>query len=66
MVAVVYMRIFLQESVPDPEEADPSAQPMLKGESDHIDRDNTKPVKQGQIFKRMPSIRDLVSLMRTR
>ncbi|OWM80449.1 hypothetical protein CDL15_Pgr019729 [Punica granatum] len=66
MVAVVYMRIFLPESIPDPEANNASVQPLLKGnQNDDIDGDNTEPVKQAHVFKRIPSVKDAISLMRT-
>ncbi|KAK4785346.1 hypothetical protein SAY86_002035 [Trapa natans] len=68
MAAVVYMRIFLQESLGEADDDDDaSTQPMLKEANDDMEgeEDAEQPVKQPQIFKRMPSIRDLLSLMRS-
>ncbi|KAL4616327.1 hypothetical protein ACB092_07G191300 [Castanea dentata] len=58
ILAAVYMRIFLKESLPN---GDDIRQPILKGEQDVIrsDRDleNTR-----QVFKRIPSVGDLIFL----
>ncbi|KAK9987660.1 hypothetical protein SO802_027899 [Lithocarpus litseifolius] len=58
ILAVVYMRIFLKESLPN---GDDIRQPILKGEQDVIrsdsDLENTR-----QVFKRIPSVGDLIFL----
>lgn len=67
MVAVVYMRIFLPESMPG-REIDESAQPILKKESDSTsggDEDQSDPLGKVQVFKRIPSVGDLISLLRS-
>ena len=56
ILAAVYMRIFLTESLPN---GDDIRQPILKGEQDVIrsdsDLENTR-----QIFRRIPSVGDLI------
>ncbi|KAK4562129.1 hypothetical protein RGQ29_004835 [Quercus rubra] len=58
ILATVYMRIFLKESLPN---GDDIRQPILKGEQDVIrsdsDLENTR-----QVFKRIPSVGDLIFL----
>ncbi|KAM3695709.1 hypothetical protein ACB098_07G154000 [Castanea mollissima] len=58
ILAAVYMRIFLKESLPN---GDDIRQPILKGEQDVIrsdsDLENTR-----QVFKRIPSVGDLIFL----
>ena len=56
ILAAVYMRIFLTESLPN---GDDIRQPILKGEQDVIrsdsDLENTR-----KIFRRIPSVGDLI------
>lgn len=62
MVAVVYMRIFLKESIPL---ADESAQPILKGSETDVDQNDSNSVEKTRVFKKIPSIGDLISLLRS-
>ncbi|XP_030523229.1 tetracycline resistance protein, class D-like isoform X1 [Rhodamnia argentea] len=61
MVAVVYMRIFLKDSMPV---ADESARLILKGSETDIDQNDGDSVKKIHVFKKIPSIGDLISLLR--
>lgn len=62
ILATVYMRIFLKESLPN---GDDIRQPILKEEQDVIrsdsDLENTR-----QVFKRIPSVGDLIFLTKNR
>lgn len=58
IVAAVYMRIFLKESLPN---GDDIRQPILKGEQDVIRSDSDLENKR-QVFKRIPSVGDLIFL----
>ncbi|KAF5449029.1 hypothetical protein F2P56_029517 [Juglans regia] len=57
MIAAVYMRVFLKESIPN---GDGLRQPMLNG-TPHGDLEKTTT----QAFKRIPSIGDLICLMKS-
>ncbi|KAG6671010.1 hypothetical protein I3843_05G077800 [Carya illinoinensis] len=56
MIAAVYLRVFLKESIPN---GDGLRQPMLNG-TPHADLEKTTT----QAFKRIPSIGDLICLMK--
>lgn len=56
MLAVAYMRIFLQESMP-PDHVDDLTEPILK--------ETTNEPKKVQVFKKIPSARDLIFLVKS-
>ncbi|XP_030450358.2 uncharacterized protein LOC115672632 isoform X1 [Syzygium oleosum] len=62
MVAVVYMRIFLKDSIPV---ADESTRPILKGSETDNDQNDSDSMKKIHIFKKIPSIGDLICLLRS-
>lgn len=63
MLAAVYMRIFLQESLPNGENL---AQPILKsGQDDHSQDGGDLPMKP-MVSKKIPSIQAITSLLRSR
>ncbi|KAJ6386121.1 hypothetical protein OIU77_029146 [Salix suchowensis] len=62
MLAAVYMRIFLQESLPNSENL---AQPILKsGQDDHSQDGGDLPMKP-MVSKKIPSIQAITSLLRS-
>lgn len=63
MLAAVYMRIFLEESVPD--DADGLTRPILKEGQDAIQNDGNDPSNVVS-FKKIPSVGDLICLLRSR
>uniref|UniRef100_A0A2N9HB19 Major facilitator superfamily (MFS) profile domain-containing protein n=1 Tax=Fagus sylvatica TaxID=28930 RepID=A0A2N9HB19_FAGSY len=64
ILATVYMRIFLKESIPN---GDGIKQPLLKGAPDVIKNDNDDGLgKTARVFKRIPSVGNLISMMRNR
>lgn len=64
MVAVVYMRIFLEDSLPETEEI---SRPMLNGmDAQDVDDDGGSSAKKVQAFKKIPSLGDIFSLMSSR
>ncbi|WRX15735.1 Major facilitator superfamily - like 10 [Theobroma cacao] len=62
MLAVVYMRIFLEESIPD--QVDGMTQPILKEGEDLIQKDGNAPRKM-PVFKKIPSVGDIISLLKS-
>ncbi|KAG2703091.1 hypothetical protein I3760_06G121500 [Carya illinoinensis] len=62
ILAAVYMRVFLEESLPN---GHGLRQPILKGEPDDIKYDDDRVQNTSQAFKRIPSIGDLICLMRS-
>jgi hypothetical protein len=64
ILATVYMRIFLKESIPN---GDGIKQPLLKGAPDVIKNDDDDGLgKTARVFKRIPSVGNLISMMRNR
>lgn len=63
MLAVAYMRIFLEESMPD--DGDGLARPILKEGPDFIQNNGDEP-SNIRVFKKIPSVRDLVCFLRSR
>ena len=61
MVALVYMRIFLKDSVP----GGALRQPLLKEVEEPCDEDDSSPRATGT-FKKLPSLGDLICLLRCR
>ncbi|OMO65739.1 Tetracycline resistance protein, TetA/multidrug resistance protein MdtG [Corchorus capsularis] len=65
MVAVVYMRIFLKESIPDDQvESSTLTQPILKEGEDTIPKIGNAPIKK-PIFKKIPSLGDIICLFKS-
>jgi hypothetical protein len=63
MLAAVYMRIFLEESLPQSENL---TQPILKsGQDDHCQDDGDLPRKP-MVSKKIPSIQAIISLLKSR
>ncbi|XVE48809.1 hypothetical protein DITRI_Ditri01bG0032200 [Diplodiscus trichospermus] len=62
MLAVVYMRIFLEESLPN--QVDGMTQPMLKEGEDVIQKDGDAPRKMPE-SKKIPSLRDIICLLKS-
>jgi hypothetical protein len=63
MLAAVYMRIFLEESLPHSENL---TLPILKsGQDDHRQDDGDLPRKP-MVSKKIPSIQDIISLLKSR
>ncbi|XVE93910.1 hypothetical protein REPUB_Repub01dG0235100 [Reevesia pubescens] len=62
MLALVYMRIFLKESIPD--RVDGLTQPILKEEEDVIQKDVNAPRKT-PVYKNIPSLWDIISLLKS-
>nr|XP_023888748.1 uncharacterized protein LOC112000810 [Quercus suber]POE65838.1 hippocampus abundant transcript 1 protein [Quercus suber] len=58
ILAAVYMRIFLKESLPN---GDDIRQPILKGEQ-HVIRSDSDLENTRKVFKRIPSVGDLIFL----
>ncbi|GLT53810.1 hypothetical protein SLA2020_270550 [Shorea laevis] len=58
ILAAVYVRVFLEESIPN---GDGIRQPILRGDPDVI-KDDVELEKTTQVFKRIPSLGDLISL----
>lgn len=67
MLAVIYMRIFLKESLPSDHGDSNLSQPILKGSEpvEGIKDDGYSP-KTKLAFKKIPSPWDLISLLRSR
>ena len=63
MLAVVYMRIFLKESIPD--QVDGMTQPILKEGEDAIQKDVNAPRKM-PVSKKIPSLKDIICLLKSR
>ncbi|GMI74446.1 hypothetical protein like AT5G42210 [Hibiscus trionum] len=63
MLALVYMRIFLEESIPDRD--DGMTQPILKESEDAIQRDGNVVPRKMPAFKRIPSLGDIICLLRS-
>lgn len=63
MLATIYMRVFLKESLPARDGT--LRQPILKGGSDAIEEDGYSP-ETIEAFKKVPSARDLICLLRSR
>ncbi|KAK8263389.1 hypothetical protein V6Z12_D12G039500 [Gossypium hirsutum] len=61
-LALVYMRIFLEESRPD--QVDSMIQPMLKEGEDIIQKDGNAPGKM-PVFKKIPSLGDVICLLKS-
>ncbi|KAH7523462.1 hypothetical protein FEM48_Zijuj06G0013800 [Ziziphus jujuba var. spinosa] len=61
LVAAVYMRVFLPDSIID---ANLSA-PIMTKEKLHVAESDKKPTRKMQIFKTMPSFDDMVALLKT-
>ncbi|KAA3462811.1 hippocampus abundant transcript-like protein 1 isoform X2 [Gossypium australe] len=61
-LALVYMRIFLEESRPD--QVDSMVQPMLKEGEDIIQKDGNAPGKM-PVFKKIPSLGDVICLLKS-
>ncbi|GLT42970.1 hypothetical protein SLA2020_169470 [Shorea laevis] len=62
MLAVAYMRIFLEESMPN--DADGLTQPILKEGPDVIQNNGDEPSKI-LVFKKIPSVKDLICFLRS-
>ncbi|XP_022763003.1 hippocampus abundant transcript-like protein 1 isoform X3 [Durio zibethinus] len=62
MLAVVYMRIFLEESIPD--QVDGMTQPILKEGEDVIQKDVNAP-ERTTVFKKIPSLGDIICLLKS-
>ncbi|CAL9022856.1 unnamed protein product [Prunus brigantina] len=62
MLATIYMRVFLKESLPARDGT--LRQPILKGGSDAIEEDGYSP-ETIEAFKKVPSARDLICLLRS-
>ncbi|XP_039045112.1 hippocampus abundant transcript 1 protein-like isoform X2 [Hibiscus syriacus] len=63
MLAVVYMRTFLEESIPVRDES--MTQPILKESEDAIQKDGNVVPRKMPVFKRIPSLGDIISLLRS-
>ncbi|KAK8530035.1 hypothetical protein V6N13_102916 [Hibiscus sabdariffa] len=63
MLALVYMRIFLEESIPDRD--DSMTQPILKESEDATQKDGNVIPRKVPAFKRIPSLRDIICLLRS-
>lgn len=61
MTAAVYMRVFLEESLPD---EDSLRQPILKGGPD-IEKNGEAP-KRTRVSRTFPTMKDLISLLKSR
>lgn len=64
MIAVVYMRVFLKESLPHGENG--STQPILKGEPEDNQTDKDDSPRKIWEIKNIPSVRDVTSLLKSR
>ncbi|XP_020425648.1 hippocampus abundant transcript-like protein 1 isoform X2 [Prunus persica] len=62
MLATIYMRVFLKESLPGRDGT--LRQPILKGGSDAIEEDGYSP-ETIEVFKKVPSAGDLICLLRS-
>ncbi|XP_021286980.1 hippocampus abundant transcript-like protein 1 isoform X1 [Herrania umbratica] len=62
MLAVVYMRMFLEESIPD--QVDGISQPILQEGEDVIQKDGNAPRKM-PVFRKIPSVGDIISLLKS-
>ncbi|XVF00835.1 hypothetical protein REPUB_Repub04eG0036400 [Reevesia pubescens] len=62
MLAVVYMRIFLEESIPN--QVDGLTQPILKEREDVIQKDVNAPKKRPE-SKKIPSLGDIICLLKS-
>ncbi|XP_044509542.1 hippocampus abundant transcript-like protein 1 isoform X2 [Mangifera indica] len=63
MIAVVYMRVFLKESLPHGENG--STQPILKGEPEDNQTDKDDSPRKIWEIKNIPSVRDVTSLLKS-
>ncbi|XVF45585.1 hypothetical protein PTKIN_Ptkin02bG0217900 [Pterospermum kingtungense] len=62
ILAVVYMRVFLEESIPNKVEG--MTQPILKEEEDVTQQDSNAPRKM-PVYKKIPSMGDIISLIKS-
>ncbi|XVE67205.1 hypothetical protein DITRI_Ditri08aG0141400 [Diplodiscus trichospermus] len=62
MLAVVYMRIFLEESIPG--QVDGMTQPILKEEEDDIQKDVNE-LRKMPVSKKIPSLGDIICLLKS-
>ncbi|GKV23965.1 hypothetical protein SLEP1_g33632 [Rubroshorea leprosula] len=62
MLAVVYMRIFLEESMPN--DADGLTRPILKEGPDVIQNNSDEPSKI-VVFRKIPSVKDFICFLRS-
>ncbi|KAK5837745.1 hypothetical protein PVK06_006472 [Gossypium arboreum] len=63
MLAVVYMRIFLEESIPD--RNDGMTQPILKETEGVIQKDGDVDTRKMPVFKTIPSLKDIIRLIKS-
>ncbi|KAG8497807.1 hypothetical protein CXB51_007371 [Gossypium anomalum] len=63
MLAVVYMRIFLEESIPD--RNDGMTQPILKETEGVIQKDGNVDTRKMPVFKTIPSLKDIIRLIKS-
>ena len=62
MLAAVYMRVFLEESLPNGENL---TQPILKsGQDDHCQDGDLS--RKAPVLKKIPSIQDIIGLLKSR
>ncbi|KAK8626706.1 hypothetical protein V6N13_134339 [Hibiscus sabdariffa] len=63
MLAVVYMRIFLEESLPNQD--DIMTEPILKESEDAIQKDGNNLPRKMPVFKKIPSLGDIICLLKS-
>lgn len=63
MLAAAYMRVFLKDSVPNDDDL---IRPIIKEETDDVNQNESNSPVKIPVCKKIPSIRDLTCLLKSR